>query len=105
MNFLIFFQWEKWYEPIYIRVALKNGRAEDYANLNIELANRGFLQVLVARNGQKFLLPCGEYTKLGNFMIEEVINLVEAAAKTVSEDAAIVVTNFFDQRWRGLDRA
>ena len=86
-----------------VRVELHDADTEDYEKLYMKMESRGFMYIIVTKEGTGYFLPDAEYNYEGPETMEQVLAKAKRAASAVTKDFGILVTKTSGQMFFGLE--
>ncbi len=88
-----------------VRIELHGATWNDYEELHVEMAGRGFSREIAGDNGQSYQLPTAEYVIHSGAELSAVRGLAAAAAKTTGRKFGVIVAEYSRSAWMGLTYA
>ena len=85
-----------------VRFEIKNANSKDYLTLEERLANFHFTETIESEEGERYILPTGEYRLSGEFTRQQVLDMAVLAASPFKTGCKILVTESNGTAWAGL---
>ena len=86
-----------------VRIELLAASDPDREALSRALRLAGFEHTVAGRDGQRFVLPAGEYTFDGKATVYDVLDLAKRAAASTGKECRVLATEVAGQVWFGLE--
>lgn len=87
-----------------VRMVLHRANSDDYAQLEEEMRNIGFVDQITGSSGKTYTLPDAEYYGSASD-IDTAFEKAKSAARAVGLKHAIFVTQAASTKWVGLEEA
>jgi hypothetical protein len=85
------------------RVELHKANGDDYEQLHISMANKGYSRTIQSDDGKTYQLPTGTYVVSNtNVTIDTALNAAKAAANETGKNSSIIVADWTRASWSGL---
>ncbi len=88
------------------RVELHAASYEDYEKLHGSMQKRGYARTIQGTEGAVYKLPTGTYVvRESNVTIDAALNAAVDAANETGKKSAVIVADWTQASWRGLERS